>query len=905
MPDPPRDRGSPSASSGREQPFPNQKIAHFVILEKLGDGGMGIVFKARDTRLDRPVALKILRPESVANPLQKQRFIQEAKSASALNHPNIIHIYDIGLDNGIDYIAMEFVPGAPLNRVLANKRLAWPDTLRYAVQVADALDAAHTAGILHRDLKPGNIIITDRDHAKVLDFGLAKLLGEDDAPENDLDPELDATRTSAGLRTGAGIAVGTPTYMSPEQAMGRKLDPRSDIFSFGIMLYEMVTGELPFRGDANAAVMASILRDEPVPPARLAPDLPAEFERIILRSLRKNPEKRFQTMRDIKLALEDILENRASLTAQPVALPASGRGTTWRWVAAVGLLMALGAIIWRPKAATPASEPKLVRLTSDSGLSTDPAISADGKLLAYTSDRGGEGNLDIWLQQIGSGEPIRITHDPADESQPDFSPDGTHLVFRSERENGGIYLVSTLGGEARRIADRGYRPRFSPDGKSIAYWTGSTTQGPSKLYVMGSTGGPPRQVQPEFAVASWPVWSPDGKSLLFYGSPEAADQGWWIAPVPEGKANRVESSTTGIRDWFPYTWRRDRVIFTSNKLLQGNGEAHILELILGSNGKVEAAPHRLTPGITTEDFPAVAADGSVVFASLVRNVDVYAAPLKAGQGKVTGDPQRLTRDIASDFAPSISLDGNKLAFLSTRLEPEAIWTKDLTTGKEAMLAKPGSNPYISPDGAVVAWTVGEDGRTVLVTPFQGGVTKEVCRDCGQVRGWSADGARLLFTDYSAQNPVGVVDVATGQKALLEHAGRRMSVHSFSPDGKWIVASATSPPQLVLMPFRPGEKVTPADWIPATDGTYRPSWPAWSPDGNLLFFSSDRDGAVCIWGQKLDRNKRPLGPPFAVLHAHGPLRMPDNMGHLAVSQDKLVISLEERKGNIWMLKPDLR
>jgi len=216
VPDPTRDAGSPFGSSDRGRSFLNQRIAHFVILEKLGEGGMGIVFKARDTHLDRPIALKILRPECVANPQQKQRFILEAKSASALNHPNIIHIYDIGTDAGVDFIAMEFVPGLPLNRLLLKKRLAWREAVRYAAQVADALDAAHSAAILHRDLKPGNIMITDRDQTKVLDFGLAKLMGEEEpATGSATDPDPAETRTSSGLGTGAGLSVGTPTYMSP------------------------------------------------------------------------------------------------------------------------------------------------------------------------------------------------------------------------------------------------------------------------------------------------------------------------------------------------------------------------------------------------------------------------------------------------------------------------------------------------------------------------------------------------------------------------------------------------------------------------------------------------------------------------------------------------------------------
>src|SRR6266404_652892 len=425
--DPTQDSGSPLGSSERGKEFLHQRIAHYVILERLGEGGMGIVFKAKDTRLDRFVALKVLRPESVADRVRKLRFVQEARSASALNHPNITHIYDIGLETGVDYIAMEYVQGIALDRMLKDKRMHWREVVDYGVQIADALDAAHTAGILHRDLKPANVMVTERKIAKVLDFGLSKLM----EPAESRNPDLEITRTEYGPETVHGMTAGTPRYMSPEQASGKKLDAPSDIFSLGVLLYQMVTRAFPFDGESTAAIFASILRDEPQPPGLVFNDVPLELERVIMRCLRKDPGRRFQNMLDVKLALQDIKEEPGTITLMTGAVPVAEppRRRIWPLAAAGAAVVILGVVgvaWWMAKSnRPPAREADLVELTSDSGISTDPAISADGKLLAFASDRAGDGNLNIWVQQVGGGEPIRLTNHQANDYQPAFSPDGT------------------------------------------------------------------------------------------------------------------------------------------------------------------------------------------------------------------------------------------------------------------------------------------------------------------------------------------------------------------------------------------------------------------------------------------------------------------------------------------------
>src|SRR2546430_1778327 len=297
---------------------------------------MGVVYTARDTNLDRFVAIKVLPAEKVADPERKQRFIQEAKAASALNHPNIITIYDIDSENSCDYIAMELVPGRTLDDIITRRRPRLPEALRYAVQIADALAAAHAAGIVHRDLKPANVMVTDSGLVKVLDFGLAKLTDE---PEISAD---DATRTARTV-TEDGTVMGTAPYMSPEQTEGRKVDARSDIFSFGSVLYEILTGRRAFQGDSRMSILAAVLDKEPQPVGELVPGLPKELERIVARCLRKELARRSQSMAEIKLALEEIKEESESgSTAQAARKPAS----RWRWAAIPALAAAVGAVAW-------------------------------------------------------------------------------------------------------------------------------------------------------------------------------------------------------------------------------------------------------------------------------------------------------------------------------------------------------------------------------------------------------------------------------------------------------------------------------------------------------------------------------------------------------------------------------
>ncbi len=564
-------------------PMITKTISHYEILAPLGEGGMGVVYRAVDTRLGRPVAVKLLRLDGAIDGESRKRFVQEARAASALNHPHIITIYEIGQAAGADFIAMEYVAGSSLAQVVEQRRLSITDGLKYAVQIADALAAAHAAGILHRDLKPGNIMVSNTGSIKVLDFGLAKLTDSADVEPLGERATAGTTREEDRLQTEEGTILGTAAYMSPEQAEGKPADARSDVFSFGAVLYEMITGRRAFRGATKMSTLAAVLTKEPEPPSQGVPGLSRDLEKMILRCLRKSPERRWQSMADLKVALEDLREEsefRREAVA-PVPLPAR----RWTKGVVVSLAMAvIGALTlgawWRATRTPPdvGPSPFLTKLTSDVGWTDYPAISLDGKMLAYASDRGDENNLDIWVQAIADGHPAQLTRHAADEIEPSFSADGSRIAFQSSRLGGGIYVVPTLGGEERLLVAGGFSPRFSPDGKWIAY--GVAEQAGSRIDVAPAAGGPAISVASGFYRAHAPVWSPDGRHLLFWAqryrdAPPDNNVDWYVAAIPGGSPVRTDARAALLRERFqafqglpsPDAWvpGGDRVLFHGHR----------------------------------------------------------------------------------------------------------------------------------------------------------------------------------------------------------------------------------------------------------------------------------------------------------------------------------------------------
>ena len=498
---------------------PGQHLGVYELIEQIGAGGMGEVWRALDPPLRRHVAIKVLSSQYSRDPDRLRRFEQEAQAAGMLNHPNVLAIYAVGKQEHSPYLVTELLEGETLRHRLERGPIPEAEAIEYADQIVQGLAAAHAKGIVHRDLKPENIFITTDGHVKILDFGLAKLA-------------LSGPEYQVQTRTASGMALGTPAYMSPEQVHGQAADHRSDIFAVGTVLYEMLSGRRPFVDETSVETMNAILKQDPVPIIGVSPQL----EQIVRHCLEKEPGDRYQSARDVGFQLRLV-----RYPPSPAAdAPATNTGRRVGLAAVALLLLAATAgVTWwltRPAPAPPA--PTLTRLTSDSGLTTDPAFSPDGKLVAYASDRAGGGNLDIWRQQLATRETVRLTFDQADESEPTFSPDGSRIAFRSERGGGGIYLVSVFGGEPRLIAPLGRRPRFSPDGSQIAYWAGHFYSG--QAFVVPSTGGSPTRVHPEFTSTLNPIWSPDGR-LLFLGARDPKDIpadafDWWVTSLGGGDA---------------------------------------------------------------------------------------------------------------------------------------------------------------------------------------------------------------------------------------------------------------------------------------------------------------------------------------------------------------------------------
>ena len=754
-----------------------QTISHYRIVEKLGGGGMGVVYRAEDTRLGRSVAIKFL-PEHVSTDLAAlDRFRREARAASSINHPHICTVYDIGDANGHPYLVMEHLDGGTLKERIGPSGVPVEDLLEWACQISDALDAAHSAGIVHRDIKPANLFITTRGQAKVLDFGLAKL-----HPLASTTSADDSTITAA-LTTGAtipGTTLGTIHYMSPEQASGEELDARTDIFSFGVVLYEMATGRQPFAGKTPALVFNAILSAEPPLPSAINPSIPSELDAIISRALQKKREQRYPTAAELNRDLKQL--RRASSGGVPAAVsPAPRQSQSRRWgLVAIGVVVAIivaaaTGLLLNLRRPRPFHPQKVTGNPSERPVS-GAAISPDGKRIAY-SDPGG-----IRIYTVGSGE-TRSLPNTSGLTVRDWQPDGTLTTVR--QDIGGfpqMIAITLVGG-----ADHQMRPWTlpSPDGKRVYDYRRRT--------VSDLGGGDARQLHiPDGANVSWVVWSPDSKhvAVLLRSTAEGVPEMSLVIDKPDG-AVTVEGP---VRDLLgPLAWPApDRLIYGRGDGPQRESVTNLWAVSMDpETGLPTDKPHRISRfpfgNIAALDF---AADGkSGVLVRVMAQTDVYLAHLNA-EGDLTETPKRFTFDERNDEPTGWSLDGKSVFFASDRNGNWDIFRQNRDSDEaEPIVTGPERQtlPELTPEGrSILFLSVAPDadygnGRLMRV-PLAGGVPEEVVRVTNYVRHRCRPSGCILEESDGEQNKISVLDPVTGRGKELFRIDRKHGDLALSPDG---------------------------------------------------------------------------------------------------------------------------
>ena len=789
---------------------PSTRLGRYEIRSLLGRGGMGEVYLAHDTQLERAVTLKVLPAGVAANAERMCRFTQEAKSAAALNHPSIAHMYEIGEADGTHFIAMEYVEGVTLREKIHREKTPLPKLLRYLQQTAEGLAKAHAAGIVHRDLKPDNIMVTRDGHAKVLDFGLAKLF-EVRRPQAGEAEHLSEVATAAlPLHSAPGLILGTVGYMSPEQAQGKSadVDHRSDVFSFGCVLYEAATGHWPFEADSVIKSLHKVVY-EPAPPVKeFNPSAPPGLQRIVRRCLAKDPEERYQSIKDVAIEIKELRrEMEGGAEIDTTVPPTSGNGETGSRSAgqtgatgsaeaagtkevsaarqtssaeyvvteikrhrrgaaiilAVLLLVAGGLgfawyrFIGPPQKVATGLAPRVGPFTTFPGAEGWPSFSPDGNQIAFSWNGEKEDNFDIYVKLIGAGTPLRLTTNPANDSVPAFPPDGRFIAFmRTTPERAALYLVPSLGGPERKISDIfagvGRPSAYTPDGKFLAVSDKGSAEEPFAIHLISVETGERRKLTtpPQGAIGDGsPAFSPDGQWMAFIRVAGFGVADLYMMPAAGGDVKRLTFDRTSMGFGgginAAVSWTVDgREIVFSSSR---GGSISYLWRMAASGGE----PVRVEGVGSLAVGPAVSQRGGrLAYTQIYNDLNIWRLPIEE-DGRA-GPPSMLISSTLMDDSPSYSPDGKRIAFASTRSGSHEIWVCDADGANAVQLTQFGGpltgTPRWSPDGRWIAFDARVEGNPdIFVISPEGGSPRRLTTEASEdvVPSWSRDGRWIYYS----------------------------------------------------------------------------------------------------------------------------------------------------------------
>ena len=819
---------------------PGHRLGPYEILAPLGAGGMGEVYRARDPRLERDVAIKVL-PEHFADDADSlARFQAEAKAVAALSHPNIVAIHDTGQEGDRLFVVTEMLEGETVRSRLRQGPIGVRKAAEHAARVAEGLAAAHDKGIVHRDIKPENLFLLNDGRIKILDFGLARqdplLAGEKDLTSS----------PTAARPTNPGAMIGTVGYLAPEQARGEVAGHRADIFSLGAVLFEMLTGRRAFHGTSPAELLSSVLRDEPPPPSDTDPRIPKALDLIVQHCLEKSPDERFQSARDLAFHLDSL---GGSVTQRGVIQPLPERR---RWPRPVALALAalallgggleIGRRIGRGGGGAGSLPRSFQQLTDLPGEERQAQIGPTGTAFVFVG--GASGSPDIYLQRVGGRNPVNLTPDsPAADTAPAFSPDGERIAFRSERDGEGIYVMGSTGESVKRLSDFGHDPSWSPDGKQIVFSSGDG-QNPwsrdalAQLWVVPSSGLGEIGSLTKQADAVQPRWSPSGKRIAFWGLRNGGQRDiWTIAADAKGEPVPVAVTDDPAMDWDP-VWSPDgcSLYFASER----GGSMNLWRVAIDeTSGRPLGEPEPVTTPSRTSGSISFSRDGrQMMYVSSDRRSSIMRFGFDPVAGKVLEPPRPVFQASRVIYTQQISPDGRSVAFSTLGGQEDLFVVHSDGTGYRQITddAFRDRGPQWSPDGTRIAFYSDRSGRyeTWAIRPDGSGRPEQLTKTTGPSRWdseWSPDGKRLATTD-GVKTWIEDLSLPLGQRTAEPlpplAGGHALVPRSWSPDGSTLagdLAFDISPGSVTLL-YSFARKAY--DALPEGRGT-----PAWLRDSQRL------------------------------------------------------------------------